>query len=312
MLSSARIAFVRQIWKGPFHHAFPDLIHFQGRYFASLRQAETHYSGRSRILILTSTDLILWTQVAELTFPGHDLRDPKLSIMPDKKLMLNMGAIDISSKGALGSFVAFSKTGFTWTSPQSILEIGMWLWRITWYERKGYGVSYRFLDPQRKELEWLLDLHETEDGLTFHRIASLNVKGHPNEATVRFDSEGGMWILVRRDKNWKSKAALLRSSPPYREFHHLPLNCYLGGPNFMEVNGQWVVAGRFVSVNPYGIFERMGVSYLSHGKLDVPLFLPGTGDLGYPGMVWNGERLLVCYYASQENRSSIYLAGIDL
>ncbi|WP_143406467.1 hypothetical protein [Estrella lausannensis] len=306
-----RIAFVRQIWKGPFHHAFPDLIYFQGRYFVSLRQAETHFSAKSKILILTSTDLVQWAQAAEMALPGHDLRDPKLSIVPDGRLMLNMGSLDINSKGALGSFVSFSKTGFTWTSPHSILETGMWLWRITWHQGKGYGVSYRFFDPLKKELEWIVDLHQTDDGVSFHKIASLNVKGHPNEATVRFDDEGSMWILIRRDKNWKSKAVLLRGRPPYREFHHLPLNSYLGGPNFLEVKGQWIVAGRFVSINPYGIFERMGISLLSHGKVGVPLFLPGTGDLGYPGMVWNEERLLVCYYASEENLSSIYLAGIE-
>lgn len=312
MLSSARIAFVRQIWKGPFHHAFPDLIFFQGRYFASFRQAEKHHSGKSKIIIITSSDLIRWTQVVELTLPGQDLRDPKLSVMPGGKLMLNMGALEISSKGALASFVAFSKTGYTWTSPESILEAGMWLWRVTWHAGVGYGVSYRFSNPEKKDQEWLLDLHQTEDGLAYQKIVSLNVKGHPNEATVRFDSEGGMWILVRRDRNWKTKAVLLRASPPYKEFHHLPLNCYLGGPNFIEAEGEWVAAGRFLSINPYGVFERMGIASLSHGKIGAPLFLPGTGDLGYPGLVWDGDRLLICYYATYENRSSIYLAGVDL
>lgn len=319
MLSRARIAFVRQIWKSPFHNAFPDIIYYNERFFVAFRQAEKHYlSENSKILIITSSDLIKWSLVQEITVPGQDLRDPKFSLMPDGKLMLNTGSLENSKGASLGSFVAFSKTGFSWTSLQQVMERGDWLWRLTWEGKAGYGISYRFSNPNDIDQEWLADLVTTKDGISFEKVAKLPVKGHPSEGTVRFDPQGVMWILIRRDRGPAAKgglaarAGLLKAKPPYKKFDYLPLNCYLGGPNFVFSGGEWLVAGRFLAVNPFGVFERMGVAMLSKGKIESPIFLPGVGDLGYPGIVFHEGRLLLCYYASPEKRSSIFLAALDL
>jgi hypothetical protein len=42
------------------------------------------------------------------------------------------------------------------------------------------------------------------------------------------------------------------------------------------------------------------------------VFLPSSGDTSYPGLVLEGDRLLVSYYSSHEERTAIYLAEIDL
>ena len=48
------------------------------------------------------------------------------------------------------------------------------------------------------------------------------------------------------------------------------------------------------------------------GRLHDRILLPSGGDTSYPGLVIRGDRLLVSYYSSHEERTAIYLAEIQL
>ncbi|HAA77860.1 TPA: exo-alpha-sialidase, partial [Candidatus Latescibacteria bacterium] len=75
-----------------------------------------------------------------LTEDGIDLRDPKISLMPDGRLFLLMGG---SLNAADGRYltrsprVAFSEEGRTWTAPTKVLAEDHWLWRVTWHGDVG-------------------------------------------------------------------------------------------------------------------------------------------------------------------------------
>ena len=53
--------------------------------------AEAHVGGNGQIRVLISHDGENWTSAALLSEDGTDLRDPKLAVTPDKRLMLVMG-----------------------------------------------------------------------------------------------------------------------------------------------------------------------------------------------------------------------------
>ena len=120
--------------------------------------------GDGRIRVLVSTDGETWTSAALVGETGIDLRDPKLSITPDDRLMIVAGGSVYEGKRYLGRQprVMFSQDGITWSAPQRVLEEGDWLWRVTWHDGRAYGVTYRTLPGRRPE--WALTLVSSADG----------------------------------------------------------------------------------------------------------------------------------------------------
>ena len=135
---------VAKIWDQGNHNAFTDLIRWHGKWYCTFREADAHVGGDGKLRVLESVDGNQWDSIALVAEKGIDLRDPKLSITPDDRLMITAGGSVYDGKTLLGRQprVAFSKDGREWTAPQRVLTEGEWLWRVTWYGGKAYGVSY--------------------------------------------------------------------------------------------------------------------------------------------------------------------------
>ena len=135
---------VRKVWDAGKHNAFTDLIRFRDRWFCTFRESDAHVGGDGKIRVLTSAAGEKWESAALLTEKGIDLRDPKLSVAADGRLMLVAGGSVYEGKKLVGRQprVAFSKDGKEWTATNRVLSEGEWLWRVTWHGGKCYGVSY--------------------------------------------------------------------------------------------------------------------------------------------------------------------------
>src|SRR5437762_9781326 len=138
------IVSVKKIWDQGQHNAFTDLIRWHDKFYCTFREADAHVGGDGQLRVLVSDDGEKWQSVALIGEKGIDLRDPKLSITPDDRLMIVAGGSVYEGKTFKGRQprVTFSKDGREWTPPQRVLEEGEWLWRVTWYGGKAYGISY--------------------------------------------------------------------------------------------------------------------------------------------------------------------------
>ncbi len=307
-----------KIWDEAPHNAFTDIVEFKGKYYCAFREAVGHVplkdgSGDGNIRIIVSNDGITWKSAALLTKKGFDLRDAKLSVTPDGRLMVVIGG-SIYEKGVFTERipqVSFSnKKGDNFSNPQlTEIDPGIrsnmdWLWRITWYGKTGYGVVYR----HDEEKEWSVHLVKTSDGIKYQSVAKLDVTGKPNEATVEVSNSGEMHILMRReggDRNgWWGTAG-----PPYTDWAWSDLGIRLGGPNVITLpDGRTIIGTRS--------YEENNVYYMSLYELDkqnkpkLLLHLPSGGDTSYPGFLVKGDELWVSYYSSHEGKSSVYLAKI--
>ena len=134
--ASPTIVSVTRIWDGGAHNAFTDLIRWRDRWYCTFREGDAHVGGDGRIRVLVSTDGEQWTSAVLVGEAGIDLRDPKLSITPDDRLMIVAGGSVYEGKRSLGRQprVMFSRDGTTWSDPQRVLEEGDWLWRVTWHD----------------------------------------------------------------------------------------------------------------------------------------------------------------------------------
>jgi hypothetical protein len=299
---------VKRIWDGAAHNAFTDLIRWRNRWYCSFRESDAHVGGDGRIRVLVSSDGETWTSAALVSETGIDLRDPKLSITPDDRLMIVAGGSVYEGTRYLGRQprVMFASDGTTWSSPQRILSEGDWLWRVTWHDGRAYGVTYK--SAAGNSAEWTATLVSSTDGRTFEQVATLAVPDRPNETTLRVMPDGEMVALVRREAG-NRVAWLGRSRVPYTTWtwHEMPQQ--IGGPNFIRVpNGDLFATGRSYVGSPKTVLARMTLD----AGYETVLTLPSGGDTSYAGMVWHDDLLWVSYYASHEGKTAIYLARVKV
>lgn len=307
----AEVLSVARIWDASPHSAFTDLTRFRGRWFCCFREAAAHAQadgrgGNGRIRVLTSADGMHFASCAVLARRGTDLRDPKLSVTPDGRLMLLFGGTRFRGGSYTGRRpgVSFSRDGVEWGESHPVLGEGDWLWRVAWHRRRAYGVTYR-LESTRT---WSVTLVESGDGITYREVQRLAVTSKPNETTLRFRSDGEAWAIVRREGGDK-QAWLGRSRPPYRDWEWRSVGMRIGGPNLLFLpDRSAIVAGRMIR----GGEARMSLAVMGKGTLQSLTDLPSGGDCGYPGLVLHRGLLWVSYYSSHEGKAAIYLAAVRL
>src|SRR4051812_13700253 len=136
---------VEKIWDRGGHNAFTDLARWRGKWDCTFREAEGHVGGDGKLRVLESADGRAWEPVALVAEEGIDLRDPKLSVTPDDRLMIVAGGSVYGGTKTLKGRqprVVFSTDAREWTAPRRVLSEGEWLWRVTWHDGRAYGVSY--------------------------------------------------------------------------------------------------------------------------------------------------------------------------
>lgn len=303
---------LKKIWSHAGHNALTDLIRYKNRWFCIFRESTKHVYGRNgTIRILASEDGEEWKSVAYLIETGVDLRDPKLSITPDGRLMMLVGGTIYEDKEYVSrqSRVAFSEDGEKWSPFQLIIAPHEWLWRVTWHKGKAYGVSYSYSNILDEQDEWRVKLFESSDGINYNFITEWPIIRHPNEATIHFLQDDRMLILLRRDGPEDRKAWLGTSAPPYTKWTWQRTHGYFGGPNFIILPDQRMyAAGRILMINPYGYFAKTVLAELTLTDYKPLVVLPSYGDCSYPGLVYHEGILWMSYYSEHEDdKCSIYL-----
>jgi hypothetical protein len=303
--SAPELVQVRKIWDAAPHNAFTDLLRFKGEWFCSFREGKGHVSPDGALRVLISSDGQTWNSAALLTSEKADLRDPKLTLTPDGRMMLTAAAAWHQPAPARHQTHAwFSDNGRQWSEPIPIGETNMWLWRVIWHKDRAYGIGYETTG------EKFARLYSSVDGRRFDtRVESLFTVGYPNESSLIFEADDSVLCLLRRDGS-PNAAMLGRSRPPYTDWSWHDLGVRIGGPQMIRLPD-----GRFVAgVRLYDREVRTSLAWLDPeaGKLTEFLKLPSGGDSSYPGLVWHDDQLWVSYYSSHEGRSSIYLAQVKL
>jgi hypothetical protein len=309
---------IRKIWDSAEHSAFTDLLYFKGNFYCSFREGSGHIPGTDgTVRILKSKDGKKWENLAELKKAGLDLRDPKLSITPEGRIMVIIGG-SIYNKGKLEGrqpHVSFSdKSGKVFSAPEpasidpSIVSWGDWLWRVTWHNGVGYTIDYQ-IGPEERRGPTAMYLLRTKDGKTYEKVSKIDLDGFPNEATVRFDKSGKMHVMIRRE-TLDQNGVWAVSSAPFTQWEYNKMNLRLGGPNFVFTDKGKIVAGtRVYKGNTYYTGLYTGTP---SGEFREVVAFPGSGDTSYPGLVIHKGKLWVSYYSSHEGKSAIYIAEIPM
>jgi len=305
---------VRKIWDKAPHNAFTDLVRFKGKWFCVFREGEGHVSLDGKIRVITSTDGTDWTSAALIASSDPklpDMRDAKLSVTPDGRLMLVTAA---STRWYVGkerqhhyrTYATFSDDGSTWEKLVQIGDENFWLWRVTWHKGTAFTNGYTVTGPR------FLRLYTSADGRDFKPlVAKHTVRGYIGEDTILFTEDGTAYCLLRSaEPGW-----LGRAKSPYTEWTWKQLNVQIGGPHMVQLpDGRFLAAGRkYHKTKPVRYTTVLWWVDVDKGRLTEFLELPSGGDTSYPGLVPHDGLLWVSYYSSHErNKACIYLAKVKL
>ena len=288
------------------YSAFPSIVEFQGRYYVSFREADSHvFNDRGRadgtVRILVSSNGRRWKSAALLSKDGFDLRDPKLSATPDGRLMVTIGGSIYEGRELLGQIphVAFSSDGRTFSDPEPVIfdenitDRREWIWRVTWHDGTGYGVTYG--DHYA--------LVSTTDGLHYKLVKELDLdKGiFPGESTIRFAPDGRMLMMVRCERGDRMGRWGV-SEAPYTDWTWTEMDQHLGGPDFIVLDNGMVVAGTRYEF-PRGKCRTILLTGKLEGDFQERYLLPSGGDTSYPGFIEVGDELWMVYYSCHESAS---------
>lgn len=319
--TKARIVEHRRIWNEAPHNAFTDLIRFRGKWFCAFREGSAHVSEDGAIRVIWTDNGLWWESAAQLRMNGLDLRDPKLSLSPDGKEMLVLaGAAKRAGKETATmtqSIVARTRDGWKWEGVNVVGAPNYWLWRMTWQRDTAYGVAYAVGPDVVAAGDHHSMLFASKDATEFEVLVPdflASKSPRPTEATLRFDAEGNMLCLHRRDGGKNPTALLGFSEPPYAEWEWRDTGVFFGGPNFIQIpSGKWIAVGRLKDFGPEKKTQTVVCELdLQDVKLIPLVALPSGGDSSYPGLVWHDGMLWVSYYSSHEGKTAIYLSKVKI
>ena len=310
---------IEKIWDNGNHCAFTSLIKFNGKYYCSFREADSHVfdkegNAEGKVRIIASDDGSNWESVALMYKATFDLRDPKLSITADGRLMVIMGGSIYKNKVLEGRIphVSFSSNGKNFSEPEPVnLDLQAkngtdWLWRVTWDDKTGYGVNYSLNNAD----EAVINLVNTTDGVNYQLVSNLDVPDFPNESTVRIMPDKRMFIMVRRERGDQCGYWGV-SNPPYKDWKWTKMEMRLGGPDFIQM-GDNIIAGtrsHYIPSSPKTVLLKGD----ENGKFQEAFVFPSGGDTSYPGFIIEGDYLWISYYSTHETeKASVYLAKLPL
>ncbi len=298
-----------RIWDKASHNAFTDLLRFNGKWYCVFREGSAHVSADGSLRVITSTDGKKWESIALITSPKYDLRDAKISVTPDGRLMLNGAGMLADEKTRYYSMCWFSSDGgHTWDAGTQIGDPGFWLWRVHWHKKMAYTMGY---STERDRTTRSLRLYKSCDGKNYETLVKkVAAPAGCGEDTILFLKDNSAVCLLRYAAGNKH-AQLGTSKAPYTKWNFRSMNVPIGGPNMIQLpDGRILAATRLYRKGKV----RTSLSWVDveNAKLIEAVKLPSGGDTSYPGMVLHNGELWVSYYSSHEEKTAIYLAKVKI
>lgn len=247
--------------------------------------------------------------------PPTDLRDPKLSVTSDNRIMVVVDG-EFYRSGTVASrrpYISFSdtngenfselaKSDVYYPTESTLSDRSFWMWSHFSHKDTYYAFDY---------LHFIL-FKSTDVGKTFYPIKRLDYESigeRPTETELYIDSNDKMYAFIRRTN---ANGYLATSLPPYTDWSYKELDYRVEGQKVIPLNDNYFLIGtRRFDENNANPQVAVYVTDLE-GEIKKEFVLPSSGDCSYPGMVLDDGFLWISYYSSHEGRTSIYFTKIPV
>ncbi len=289
--------------------AFCDAIKFEGKYYCVFREGENHapyhdYHENGYLKILSSDDLKNWHEAIEIKDAEWDLRDPCFCAVGNR-LFLYYGLYSFktpnpSQKTGLTTLEIYEESLHIVNTEK--IDIGqysnLWLWKVYYENGEFYGTAY----DANSSLLYVT----SNDGVHFSKVSEIIEKG---DETSLVEMKDKRKVAIIRNVTSQEKSYMAISQPPYTSWNTCILNEMIESPESFIYNNVVYTIGR----SSYGM--SMFKVDLSEKYVE-PVFnffaCGDWGNSGYPGIIMEGDKLLVIYYAINPatNETAIYQTNL--
>jgi hypothetical protein len=295
------------------HNAFTDLIRWNNDFYLAYRSAPSHISFQSKIVVQRSADAKTWTTLADLPYPGEDIRDPKLAVIGGKLFLYALKNVDPMAE-PYGTVFSSSPDGQSW-QPWQDVEPGWLFWRPQTYDNKTwYGAAYSTKQDQ-------VALFQTQDGWNWSKVSVISSGERQSETAITFTADGKMVGVIRLEGSGDLLPATLivNSSYPFQKWTSVRSQVTrLDGPSIFSYHGLVFAIGRsepaggLVFGEQGGLFnkKRTSLYQVTDSGLRKMSDLPGDGDTSYTAIVIQGDEGFVSYYSNDTSLDLPWLLGM--
>lgn len=299
------------VWnKAPFN-SFTDLIKYNGSYYCAFREGSTHTSYDGKIRIVTSTDSKTWNSFCLLSLKNEDLRDPHFFIDSNNILSLSTSG---RQKNSRENFLYKFQNGTFADNGQINADSVYYLWSFSKFNNSIYSIGYNVYQPcystlNSNDLKIRLFKNGNEacgifDSLPLHSwITSAFVC--PSEASMVFTPDSTL-IAIVRDQDVLGYSHIGISKYPFTNFTWKKFPYYIRGPKLALLpDGRLFIAGASL-INLYETYYAI-VNPANDYAVETVKTFPSAGDSGYPGVIIEGNSVLISYYSSHEGNARVYI-----
>lgn len=344
------INWLKKISNKNHHNAFTDLNRLNNLLLLCFRRATDHHSNDGRIVLQRLNLQGKLISQDEFQIENSDLRDPKIYILENNKLLLTA----FERKTEVDELGNEKKTGqntywycgdnLRWVHQGFFAAPFHWCWRLSWHDQCVFSLAYA---PKTESLHLYRGCELGKLKAYPNPVLSKaeHDLGYPNESDLCFvDEQDGTHAIaiVRRDADTYS-TQLGKSVTPFKKWQWQDLPVYLASPRLLSLNkNTLLIAARYQHSELTSLTRehKQTVAYFGSGneaqdynigELKTGLFklnrqtkqlsflmpLPSAEDNGYPGVVidnkeLNATGLWISYYSTPElGNTQIYVAYLD-
>lgn len=318
-----QIKWQRTVVRDEWHNMGTDLCFWRDCYWLVYSRNASHVSPEGTTVVMRSLDLKRWHTVTVLD-SGLDDRDPHFITTADKLYVsffaCQFSAVDNKLAQVGQTYLAWSETGASWSSPAPISKSNYWLWRIrqhdgTFYCPEKGGELLMSSDCLKWETVSRIplandDVVDPNDPTFDPRTITHKPCNSISETDFIFRPNGELWCVSRTNRD-PDDSIFYWSNPPYKEWNWVDLKTQIHCPVICEADGVVYVAGRRrtnthwkTQPTPAG---NTAIWVLQKGEVTPFIALASEGDAAYPGLISTQQKQLLMSYYSQH----AYLGGVE-
>ena len=308
------------------HNSNTDMIYYQNNFYLIHAQTKWHLQDKHGALVIQrSTDARQWEEVARITVPNTDVRDPKFAIIHGQLFLYFLPNWRFDP-GPNTTYWTVSGDGTTWATPVELTSItvkyhydngttvdhtsGNWnLWRPKTFD----NVSWYVIAGGRKIDKQMTVLLNSSDGINWEEVSEVYSLYGNGEPELEFTPSHGIIATLRCGSlgvpgyefgNPTGNTIIASSEFPYVNWSYShSFITRLDGSTSFSLDGRIFAVGRnqigpAVDTGNHLSKKRTAFYEVTREKLIFLFDLPSQGDTAYTGVVLKDGQIYASYYTN--------------
>jgi hypothetical protein len=302
------------IWNEAPHNAFTDLIKYNNCYYCVFREGSAHESFDAKLHVVRSIDGKTWKSFAVISSPKIDFRDPHFFVDDNNNLSIGTNTINLNYER---QNVIYKLHDSMFIRVDMSSSSDYWFWSYTKQKQTVYSIGYNmkqicFSNANSSKPKIALFESKDRECTNFDSLEANNFPpssfGCPSESSMLFMNDSVL-IAVVRDERTPGESHLGIAKKPFTNWQWQTMPFFLRGPKLALLPDGRI----FLAAASMGYYEKMYYAILNPNTFSVEDIkaLPSAGDTGYPGVVIEGNSVLMSYYSSHEGNARVYIARFN-